>query len=701
MENDETYINRLKEKIEKKNKLITEHERLISIQAKRIISLNDELEKMQNELQWYKSLEYCKDKVTPEVIIFASPTQILQFPQSTVFDYIKIVEWGDLSFEEVLKVLYNLLEYGVNEFIDYSINRLVDERIFKLDQENFNKLLFFIEEYLKKQVFSRNYSILAINAFLIKIDTLRWHELLRPFLIRNFKLIKGIISGFEVEKYNIKFVIKLLKFYFLVSDEDYGQIILEEFLMHVDLDNINISRNEFLELLFISFYYEKDIEIINSSNKIKSLLNVKIAEIKVYNTFYDSLKNHNDIDIGIQNIKRLEKECILSGFDLSKKTIKKFLKLLDEEKSARLIKEKEEAKKQAEIERKQQILNQPRVLKITLVENLVDLCPKDKFKIENKKCQLAIYNKKHTGDPIRYIENISGLYCDKCQSFYVDKSMLKLITDKVRLKKLKIENMAESINQLSMMSAGKSTQSGINIFESEKKIEYKKINEINDNSNYISKKIEKETINKNVTEARESSRFIIIIEDKIKDCKCHSHLHNRKVKVPYYNTVLKNESYFEAEAAICDNCNAVYIESRIIKSNKSRYKMIIPVELLYDEVSYVNQCIVYNKRSINNIGKLAEQSFLREEGYFVSGDLSELERQRILRKAILIYGGHKIIRFIKWLINNNQNKLNKEGGIRNKSAILTWKKDLNWCIDYLQNNNMAEIVYRVKSANEP
>lgn len=183
--------------------------------------------------------------------------------------------------------------------------------------------------------------------------------------------------------------------------------------------------------------------------------------------------------------------------------------------------------------------------------------------------------------------------------------------------------------------------------------------------------------------------LVIIVKNRIDICLCNNQLEYKSINIPFYNTYKKDEVSRSFIGGVCKKCKSIYVEETELESSQNMSLIIIPVDLLMDDICYLNNKFLVKPEILVKSEQFEKESFLKKRGYNVDKKIGTSEdiRRLILKKCLLIYSKKRVVGHIKWLIKRNKNNSIMQ------DAIKLWQDDLKWLIDYLETNGLAKVYY--------
>lgn len=419
------YINTTQEDLVQNNKKIVEYEENIKSKIDRINTLTNELQSIKKEyynlMNKYKKLKNVQSTKNGKAIFCMSFSDTLKYSRDISMQYLSKLNWEIINFDTILIMMEDCLNDEDIYCLDEIIVNVTDYQLKKLSNFNFDKLLNIIGVFIDLQIETQVYSLSGITYLLREVYILNWTELLRNFIIEKYKKINSLCKilpnkyVFDIEIIN--------KIYFMLNNKEaFHDLMDTEVIKDKDIE---MELDGWLDLLFISLYYQKDAKLIDDLDHVKKLLRRNIPEIICYQYYYKGIEKIENTQHAVDKIHGLIDNCNNIDSKIKDKAFKKMIMDLNE-----LIKINE--KKQLEEQKKQQKAKMDSLEKVKEVIRIKvtrKQCPFDHEELKIKNCLVEYYIDKRSmknEEKARY-KNVTLPYCPKCGKNYINNDIAKYI----------------------------------------------------------------------------------------------------------------------------------------------------------------------------------------------------------------------------------------------------------------------------------
>lgn len=436
-------IAHLQEDNQNKESTINKMQVLLSNHKDRLSKLQTKYDTQQKELEEAKKEIESYKLHTSNLILIGSVKQVVKYPKTVIGEYLKVIDWEDKAFADIVKLLYLLLKNDHCTFVEYSLIRLNEKRLRGLSHDDLYQLLNFLEAYLKYQSSNDCYNIDAFRGFINSIDKLKWYPLLKLFLACNYELINSILIEVSDKQNVLQMWLILAKFY-LYNDSGNCVEIMRQLVPEIcKSDNTILSKSELLEVLFILICCRMPVK--NISIVVEEFVGTNEPEIQTYNLYTNLLENPLNVNDILPELGRLEKQRKSISDDLNIKAFKVINKLLKECLQSIEKQSTEKPKRFEDIKPNIIKKDQPPGKKLPKIQQEVFIidencqtCPKDKSQLTRRVCQLAYFNGHKKGGPQGHINEVNLLFCAKCNTYYILRAVLDEVKKSISITKLKV-----------------------------------------------------------------------------------------------------------------------------------------------------------------------------------------------------------------------------------------------------------------------
>lgn len=298
-------------------------------QVKSLQSIEDlvmdlkELRKNYEELQKYSE--------SYGIVIIYNPAEILEYPEGIINQYSDKVDLQHLTVEQIFNFINQFVEKGNYRALDNIIKRAIDLKLTVLSEKQFNDLTKLLEKYIDSELKENRYPGEVVYYFIKKMNSLRWTELLKDFILRNIDNIETIIFSSQRNQQRDQLILEVLKTYFLLNQFDVTRKFIEDILNNNLISEFeSLEDKDLMEMLFIATYLGNDLLVFDYALKYAGGIDhVKWPERDCYMTYYDVIEKRENISSYINKFKVYSSICKNINFDIKEKVISKMIITLE------------------------------------------------------------------------------------------------------------------------------------------------------------------------------------------------------------------------------------------------------------------------------------------------------------------------------------------------------------------------------------